>query len=153
MVSPFAPKLICRSINARRVVGVSLNLLSFIAGLGVWPASYVVGGEISSLRLRAKSQGLCWAFGGVGNFIFSTVTPFIYNADAGNLRSKIGFVWLGISGLSFVALWVLVPETFGRTPYQLDLMFEQKLPTRKFRHWTPDTNTELGRIEVREEKS
>ncbi|KEF59050.1 uncharacterized protein A1O9_03893 [Exophiala aquamarina CBS 119918] len=134
------------------IVGVILNIICFIAGLGVWPGSYVVGGEISSLRLRAKSQGLGWAVGGIGNFVFSTITPFIYNADSGNLRSKIGFVWLGISGLSFLALWFLVPETYGRTPYQLDLMFEQKLPTRKFRHWTPDVNSEMDRIEVHEEK-
>lgn len=112
-----------------------------------------MGGEISSLRLRAKSQGLGWAFGGIGNFVFSTIVPFIYNADAGNLRAKIGFVWVGISALTLVAVWFLIPETYMRTPYQLDVMFEQKLPTRKFRHWVPTNATELDRIEVLEEKA
>lgn len=139
--------------NTSRVAGVDLNVITFVAGLGVWPASYVVGGEISSLRLRAKSQGLGWAVGGIGNFAFSTIVPFIYNADAGNLRSKIGFIWVGITALTFVAVWFLVPETYARTPYQLDLMFEQKLPTRKFRHWVPEVNNEVDRIEVRQEKS
>ncbi|KIW65451.1 hypothetical protein PV04_07710 [Phialophora macrospora] len=120
-------------------VGVTLNLVTFIIALGVWPASYVIGGEASSLRLRARSQGIGWATGGLANFVFSTVTPYIYNADAGNLRSKIGFVWAGLCVLTFAAFWYLVPEMLGRTPLQLDLMFEQKLPARKFSKWEGQT--------------
>ena len=118
----------------------------------MWPASYVVGSETSSLRLRAKTQGIGWAVGGIGNFAFSTVTPFIYNADAGNLRSKIGFVWAGICGLTIVATWFVIPETFGRTPLQLDLMFEQKLSTRKFQHWVGEEDLDLATIEVQAAK-
>jgi hypothetical protein len=126
-------------LNLTRYVGVTLNLVTFTICLGIWPASYVIGGEASSLRLRARSQGIGWATGGLANFVFSTVTPYIYNADAGNLRSKIGFVWMGLCVLTFAAFWYLVPEMLGRTPLELDLMFEQKLPARKFRKWEGQT--------------
>ncbi|OCT49090.1 sugar transporter [Cladophialophora carrionii] len=116
-------------------VGVTLNVVTFTIALGIWPASYVIGGEASSLRLRARSQGIGWATGGLANFVFSTVTPYIYNADSGNLRSRIGFVWTGLCLLTFAAVWYLIPEMLGRTPLELDLMFEQKLPARKFRQW------------------
>ncbi|KAJ9610482.1 hypothetical protein H2200_005259 [Cladophialophora chaetospira] len=116
-------------------VGVTLNLVLFIIALGVWPASYVIGGEASSLRLRARSQGIGWAIGGLANFVFSTVTPYIYNADSGNLRSRIGFVWAGLCVITFAGAWYLIPEMLGRTALELDMMFEQKLPARKFRDW------------------
>lgn len=118
-----------------RYVGVTLNLVTLVIALGVWPASYVIGGEVSSLRLRARSQGIGWAVGGLANFVFSTITPYIYNADSGDLRSRIGFVWAGLCIITFAAAWYFIPEMLGRTPLQLDLMFEQKLPARKFKAW------------------
>jgi hypothetical protein len=123
------------TVATRRYVGVTLNVVTFTVAIGVWPASYVIGGEASSLRLRARSQGIGWAMGGLANFVFSTVTPFIYNADSGNLRSKIGFVWAPLCVITFVGVWYLVPEMLGRTPLQLDLMFEEKVPARLFREW------------------
>ncbi len=124
-----------QSLIATRYVGVTLNLVTFTIALGVWPASYVIGGETSSLRLRARSQGIGWAVGGLANFVFSTVTPYIYNADAGNLRSKIGFVWAGLCVITLAAAWYMIPEMLGRTSLQLDVMFEQKVPARRFREW------------------
>jgi hypothetical protein len=106
--------------------------------MGVWPASYVISGEASSLRLRARSQGIAWAFGGLANFAFSTVTPYIYNADAGNLRSKIGFVWMALCILTFTGVWYFIPEMLGRSPLELDLLFERGVPVRRFREWKPD---------------
>ena len=106
--------------------------------LSIWPASFVITAEVSSLRLRAKTQGIAWATNGVVNFLFSYVTPFIYNTDAGNLKSKIGFVWLGICLLTWVACYFVVPETRGRTPLELDLMFEQGLKAKRFRAWSSD---------------
>ena len=122
-------------MSPQRYVGTTLNLVTLIAALGVWPASYVVSSEASSLRLRARTQGICWAVAGLANFVFSTVTPYIYNADAGNLRSKIGFVWVGFCALAFAGVWYIVPEMLGRTPLQLDLMFEGRVATRGFREW------------------
>ena len=116
-------------------VGVTLNVVITVAAMGVWPASYVIGGETSALRLRARSQGVGWATAGLANFVFSTVTPFIYNADSGNLRSKVGFVWAALCLITYAGSWYLIPEMLGRTPLQLDLMFEEKVSARKFHQW------------------
>ncbi|KAK5047094.1 hypothetical protein LTR84_007037 [Exophiala bonariae] len=116
-------------------VGATLNTAVAVAALGVWPASYVVASETSSLRLRAKTQGIGWACHSVANLVFSLIPPFIYNTDAGNLRAKIGFVWAAIAGLGTVLFYFIVPEMLHRTPLQLDLMFEQKTPTRMFCAW------------------
>jgi len=44
----------------RRYSAVTMILVTMVAGLSVWPASYAVGAEASSLHLRAKAQGVGW---------------------------------------------------------------------------------------------
>lgn len=128
---------------------MTCNLVIFVIALGVWPASYVITAEVSSLRLRAKTQGVAWAVGAIANLVFSLVTPYIYNADAGNLRSRIGLVWAGIGVITVATAWYIVPEMLGRTPLQLDLMFEAGIPTRKFGRQTSD---DLVRMESRSDQ-
>jgi len=106
-----------------------------VAALGVWPASYVITGESSSLRLKAKTTGIAWAMGGISNLVFSMGTPYIYNDDAGNLGAKIGYIWVGICGATFVLAYFVLPETIDRTALQLDQMFEERIPARKFSQW------------------
>jgi hypothetical protein len=43
---------------------------------------YVVASETSSLRLRAKTQGIGWACQSIANLVFSLIPQFIYNTDA-----------------------------------------------------------------------
>ncbi|KEF58235.1 uncharacterized protein A1O9_06161 [Exophiala aquamarina CBS 119918] len=122
------------------VLGVCLNLIPLIAGLGVWPASYSVTAEVSALRLRARTQGLAWAVGGAVNFVISFVIPFIFNPDQGDLRAQTGYIWVVITFLTAAGAFFFVPETFRRTPLQVDLMFEQKLPARGFKSWEGPRN-------------
>ena len=120
-----------------------MNLIALVAGLGVWPASYCVSAEISSLRLRAKTQGLTWAVSGVLNFVVSFVIPFIFNTDQGNLRAKIGYIWVAVTFITLVAVYFLLPETFKRSPIQLDVMFEHKLTAKSFKIWQEPMDFEI----------
>lgn len=118
-----------------RIVGATTNLAPLTASLGVWPASYVITGESSSLRLKAKTTGVAWAVGGASNLLFSMGTPYIYNDDAGNLGAKIGYVWVGICGATFVLAYFVLPEMLDRTPLQLDQMFEERISACNFSKW------------------
>ncbi|KIX10098.1 uncharacterized protein Z518_01179 [Rhinocladiella mackenziei CBS 650.93] len=147
---------ICGSFDTPVVpwyASVTMNLVVLVASLGAWPVSYVVGAETSSLRLRAKSQGIGWAFGGVANFAFSTVSPYTYNPDSGDLGAKVGYIWFGLCIVTFVLAYFHIPETRGRTTYQLDLIFEERTPARKFAQWSgpsvelPITVAEKGATE------
>lgn len=122
----------------------------FVAGLGCWPAAYVVQAEVSSLRLRAKTQGIAWASQGVVNFVISTVQPYAYNTDAGNLRAKVGYIWFVLAAIAFTLTWFYIPEMSHRTAYQLDLMFEARLPTRGFEKWG-DPGMGSARLDVESE--
>ncbi|KAJ6081163.1 hypothetical protein N7499_006037 [Penicillium canescens] len=109
-----------------------------VCGLGAWPASYAVSGEASSLRLRAKTQGigvLCYM---LSNVVFNLVLPYIYNTDAGDLKGKTGFVYAGLCLLTFVVTWLIIPEMKDRTILEVDAMFESDLPCRDFKKWAPE---------------
>ncbi|CAI7578706.1 unnamed protein product [Penicillium pancosmium] len=109
-----------------------------VCGMGAWPASYSVAGEASSLRLRAKTQGIgvfCYM---LSNVVFNLVLPYIYNTDAGDLKGKTGFVYAGLCFMTFVITWLIIPEMKGRSALDIDAMFETKLPCRQFKNWSSE---------------
>lgn len=113
--------------------------------LGAWPCSHVVSAETSALHLRAKAQGIGWFTSGAGNSIFGFVLPYIFNPDQGNLRAKTGFVFAGLCLFATVVTFFEVPEMKGRTPGEIDRMFELGLSARQFRTWhNPSANLNDG---------
>lgn len=127
-----------RLLTCNRWTAVTMMVIIVICGIGVWPASYVVGGEASALHLRAKSQGVGWFASGLATGVFSIVLPYIFNADQGNLRAKTGFVFAGLCLIGVVVSWFTIPEMKGRTAIEIDRMFELKLKARDFKNWVSD---------------
>lgn len=137
--SPMNPKRPCDEILLTcvfRYTAFSMIAIIVVAGLSVWPASYAVGAETSSLHLRGKSQGIGWLTAGASASIFGFFLPYLYNSDAANLRSKIGFIFSALCALSAVVSYFYVPEMKGRTPAEIDRMFEAKVPAKDFGNWT-----------------
>lgn len=113
-------------------------LVTVIGSLTVWPASYVVGSETSALHLRGKAQGLGWMVSGAVAAIFGFCLPYMYNPDQGNLRAKVGFVYWALCFLFSIGSYFWVPEMKGRTPAEIDRMFELNLRSKDFANWRPD---------------
>lgn len=102
------------------------------AGVGVWPASYVVAGETSALRLRSKSQGVGFFMQGVSKCVFGFCSPYLYNLDAAALGAQTGFIIMGTALTGLVLSWFFVPEMKGRTAAEIDKLFETGIPARQF---------------------
>lgn len=115
-----------------RFVGVSLLLFGFFNSFGVASAVPVISSEISCVRLLSKSAVIGLAAQSDASWAFSFFTPYMYNTDEANWGGKIGFFFAGTSALSYLVIWLLVPETKGRTYAKLDLLFEAKIKARKF---------------------
>jgi MFS family permease len=111
---------------------VCLILVISIAGVGVWPVAYVVSSESSSLRLRSKTQGLTWIGGGLIKAGFDLGIPYAYNPDSANLRGKTGFIFCGTALIGVIVTWFFVPEMKGRTPVEIDRLFELKIAAWRF---------------------
>lgn len=113
----------------------ALILVVVAAGLGIWPCSYAIGSETSSLHLRAKAQGVGWCTAGASSAVFGFVLPYAFNADQGNLGARTGFIYTGLCAVGWVVTFYCVPEMKGRTPAEIDRMFELRVPTREFEGW------------------
>jgi MFS transporter, SP family, general alpha glucoside:H+ symporter len=54
------------------------------------------------------------------------------NPDNGNLRGKTGFIFAAFSSVFVVWAYFRLPETADRSFEELDIMFHNKVPTRRF---------------------
>ncbi|RSL97228.1 hypothetical protein CDV31_013136 [Fusarium ambrosium] len=96
-------------------------------------------GEISSQRLRHFTAGFAAASTcvvGVGlNFL---IAPMI-SASEWNWGLKTCWFFAGTGAICTAAVWLLVPETSGRSPAELDELFERKIKPWQFRQTTTAT--------------
>ncbi|KAF2645521.1 MFS general substrate transporter [Massarina eburnea CBS 473.64] len=107
----------------------------FVCGVGVWSTSYAIMSEVSSLRLRAKSQSI----GGIAAYIAAIFTnfvlPYLYNPDSLDLKGKTGFIFAATCFIAAAATYMVVPEMRGRSPIEIDHLFEEKVSARKSTRW------------------
>jgi len=111
-------------------------MIIVVCAMGAWPACFAIVGETSSLRLRAKTQGLCVVVSNLWALVFSIVLPYLYNLDAAHLGGKLGFIFFALGVFTILGTWWTVPEMKGRTNAQIDFMFRIGLSTRMFRGWS-----------------
>ncbi|KAL2851271.1 general substrate transporter [Aspergillus pseudodeflectus] len=119
--------------KALRFIGVSLILAACCNNLGVGTAYPIAAAEIPSTRLRAKTLGFGFLINAFTTWAFTLCVPYMFNADEGNLGGKIGFVFVGFCVVGFVLSWLEIPETKDITYAQIDHLFQQRIPTRRFK--------------------
>jgi SP family general alpha glucoside:H+ symporter-like MFS transporter len=104
----------------------------------IGPMAYSILTEVPSIRLRSKTVGIAIAVDAVCGIITGVALPYLINPSQGNARGKTDFLFGGISLLSICWCWFRLPETKHRTVEELDYMFEEKVPTRKFKTYVID---------------
>jgi hypothetical protein len=113
---------------------VAMLLLFGISFLIGWaPLTYVVTTELPALRLRDRSQRVASIVNIFMNFLVNFIIPYLMNAPYGNLQGKVGFIFGSMAVLAFVFTYFCVPETNGRSLEEIDRMFHDGVPIRKFR--------------------
>jgi SP family general alpha glucoside:H+ symporter-like MFS transporter len=123
---------LAHSSGASWAIGSFLLLFTFIYDFTVGPACYSLVPEIASSRLRTKSTVLARNVYNVFGIINNVLTPYMLNPTAWNWGAKAGFFWGGICFLCAIWVFFRLPEPKGRTYAELDVLFEKKIPARKF---------------------
>ncbi|KAL4747009.1 hypothetical protein BDW72DRAFT_209932 [Aspergillus terricola var. indicus] len=96
-------------------------------------------GEISSQRLRPYTAGFAAASTCVIGIISGILVPYMLNKNQWNWGLKSCWFFAGV-GLPFaIGVWLLVPETKGRSAAELDELFEQKIKPWRFHKTTTMT--------------
>lgn len=129
-----------------RCVGVTLQLVWFTIGPSIGP-SISLAGEISSLRLRAKSQSLGFFFNYSYSTVWNVAVPYMFNATEGNLGGKMGWIFLATSCIAWFVVWAEIPETKDRTYGELDEMFNERVPARKFKAYRTERRVADAKVE------
>ena len=121
----------------RRSVGLAQAILTvvwkFFFQLSVGQLGWAIPAEVGSTRLRQKTIVLARNTYYISQVVANVLQPYFMNPSAWNLRGYTGFVWGGCATLIFVWSWFRLPETKGRTFEELDVLFADKVPARKFK--------------------
>ena len=106
---------------------------AFVYLLTIGPMGWTLFAEISSARLRSRTVGLGIVVQSAFGILMNIVVPLLINPDAADLGGKIGFIFGGTAFASCLWVWLRVPETAHRTFEELDWLFENGVPARKFK--------------------
>ncbi|KAI1759021.1 general substrate transporter [Hypoxylon sp. FL1150] len=123
------------STNAVASLGL---IISVLFTLGAAPASWVIIGETSSLRLRPLTTGVGRACYYIVEIPCIFLASYLLNPTGGNLGGKCGYVWGGTGLLCFIIAYFYVPEMKGRSYREIDILFRRKVPARKWAKTTVD---------------
>lgn len=118
------------SVSQGIVALVFIYMISFSLGWG--PTVWVVCSEISTGRNRSKLMTISTCSNWFFNWLVSFTFPYLFNADAADLKTKIGFIFGSLMVLATVWVYFLLPETAQRSLEDIDELFEQRVPARKF---------------------
>jgi hypothetical protein len=107
-------------------------------------SGWVIVAELSSYRLRGKTQAIGVIAYAVFTWFFTFIIAYIYNVDAGDLGAKTGFVFMG-TGIVFTAIsWWLIPDTAGLTMEEVDWLYSRKISARKFKEHVEEMKLHLA---------
>jgi|TARA_R110002003_G_scaffold130_14_gene12253 hypothetical protein len=110
--------------------------------------AWVICAEVSSYRLRLKTQAVGVISNAAVTWFFTFIVPYIYNTDAGNLGARSAFVFMGTSILLLVGSWYLVPDLSGFTTAEVDWLYEQRIAPRKFQRYADGRAKEGATMEM-----
>ncbi|ETS75825.1 hypothetical protein PFICI_12769 [Pestalotiopsis fici W106-1] len=124
------------NVGAQWAIGAMILVYTLIYDSTVGPVCYALVSEIPSTRLKTKSVVLARNSYNITGIVNNIITPLMINPTAWNWGAKSGFFWAGSCALCFVWAYFRIPEPKGRTYGELDVLFEARVPARKFKKAT-----------------
>lgn len=117
------------------ILGSLLLVFTLVYNLTVGPTCYVLVAEIPSTRLRVKTVVLARVFYNIASIVNNVLIPRMLNPTAWNLKGNTCWPLAGMAFLCLIWIWYRLPETKGLTYIELDILFDKKAPTPKFRQF------------------
>ncbi|KAJ5886241.1 uncharacterized protein N7473_008915 [Penicillium subrubescens] len=104
-------------------------------GLGWGPLTYVVVTELPALSLRDHSQRVSFLTNIAVNFAVTFSIPYLLDDKYAGLHSKVGFIFGSIAVCACVFVYFCVPDCQGKSLEEVDRLFHEGVPVRKFRDY------------------
>lgn len=119
--------------------GIVAMLTVFGAGfqLGWAPLSHVVAAEVPTTHLRDATYALGSLFNIIIQFAVSFSIPYLLDDQYAGLHSRVGFIFGSTAFLAVLFSLFCIPECSGKTLEEIDQLFVERVPVRKFKHTHP----------------
>ncbi|KAM3075753.1 hypothetical protein ACMFMG_007879 [Clarireedia jacksonii] len=108
-------------------------IISVLFTLGPAPASWVIIGETSAIRLRPLTTGVGRASYYIVEIPCIFLGSYMLNPTGGNLGGKCGYVWGATGFVCLVTAYFFLPEMKGRSYREIDILFKRKVPARQWK--------------------
>jgi MFS transporter, SP family, general alpha glucoside:H+ symporter len=118
-------------------LGSMIIILTGVYDATIGPVCYTLVAEIPSSRLRVKTVVLARVAYNLVSLITNVLTPRMLNPTAWNWGGKSCFLYAGTTLLCLIWSWFRLPDPFGLTYLEMDILFEKKAKARKFRGKSP----------------
>ncbi|KAJ3549930.1 hypothetical protein NM208_g255 [Fusarium decemcellulare] len=115
-------------------------IISVLFTLGPAPASWVIIGETSAIRLRPLTTGIGRGCYYAVNIPCIFLASYMLNPEDGNLGGRCGYVWGGTALVCTVMAWIWLPEMKGRSYREIDILFKRRVPARQWKKTVIDMN-------------
>lgn len=100
----------------------------------------MVTGELFPLQVRAKCLSITTATNWLLNFAIAYATPYMVDPDAGNLQSKVFFVWGSCCFVCIAFVYFMIYETKGLSLEQVDELYGIVSQARKSKQFRPQVS-------------
>ena len=119
-------------------VGSLLLVFTLVYDSTVGPVTYCIVPEIPSGKVRTKTVVIARNLYNIAGIFNAVITPYQLNSTQWNWGAKSGIFWACFA--TFFLAWSIwdLPETKGRTFADIDQLFEEHIPARKFKSTVVD---------------
>lgn len=122
-------------------------LTVFIYNCSIGPVCFTIMSEVSSVKLRGITIAIANMTVVVLSAVFAVAIPYALDTNGANWGGKLGFLFLGLGAFNIAWVYFYLPETQGRTFEELDIMFHNRVPTRRFKEYQIE-GTHVAREEI-----
>jgi FtsH-binding integral membrane protein len=109
---------------SQTVVVVFLCIWAFVFGGFIGPSVWLASAEMHSVRMRTYGQANTTFFYETFSFGATFWTPYMLNAQYGNMGSDVGYFYFGVTIAVLILVFLFVPETSRLTLEQIDDIFQ-----------------------------
>lgn len=113
--------------NAKAISGLAMTF-NFFWTLCFYSISLLMPSELPTQRLRTYTMSYAIGWGQATAVVTTLALPQITARDAGNLSAKAYLIFAGCMLVVTILAFFLLPETRGRTFYEIDQLYENKVP-------------------------
>lgn len=123
------------SSTGKIVAAIFFNMAIPIAQFATSSPCYALSVELSSVRLRSKTQSLGFGVYYILGWIFLFTVPYMFQPQPTGADWGMRTCWLfaGMTILFIVFAYFFIPETKGRSYTDIDELYHRGVPARKFK--------------------